>query len=114
MPSNIIRSRKLLDAANGKSCVNCGTRDGTVVAAHLTGYRAHQYGKGRGIKPHDICTADLCMKCHAAFDKYKASEFDASNPDESFMAKIDQSEQFLHCILLTIIRRIDEGEIKLP
>ena len=32
----MIRSKKLLDAARDQSCVNCGVRDGTVVAAHYT------------------------------------------------------------------------------
>ena len=61
-----IRSKKLLSAARGESCVNCGTQDGTVVAAHYQGLRSHQYGKGKGQKPHDILVADLCVKCHSA------------------------------------------------
>lgn len=69
-----IRSKKLLAAARGESCVNCGVSDDTIVAAHYQGLRSHQYGKGKGQKPHDILVADLCHKCHHAFDSYKVGD----------------------------------------
>ena len=59
--------KKLLDAAKDQSCVNCGVRDGTVVAAHYTGLRANLRARA-GHKPHDLCVADLCHKCHYQFD----------------------------------------------
>ncbi len=101
-----IRSKKLLSSARGESCVNCGARDDTVVAAHYQGLRSLSYGKGKSQKPHDILVADLCHKCHTAFDQYNYGEGD------NFQKKIDRSEQFQHAILLTIIRRIREGVIK--
>ena len=99
----MIRSKKLLDGARDQSCVNCGARDGTVVAAHYTGLRGHLLGKGTGHKSHDLCIADLCRACHHKFDV----AFDGS----SFDKKIDLSEQFLFLIIQTLIRRIDQGVI---
>jgi len=75
-----------------------------VVAAHYTGLRSNLLGKGTGHKPHDLCVADLCHKCH-----YK---FDVSFDTPSFDKKIDKSEQFLFNIIKTLIRRIDQGVIK--
>lgn len=94
------RSRTYTQAAQGQPCVRCGRHDGTVVAAHYCGIRQHWYGKGRGLKPHDIATADLCMVCHQWFDQ----------PTER--KSIERSEDFLHCILLTIMRRLEDGVLK--
>jgi len=103
------RSKNYLAAAKGQACVFCGARDGTVVGAHLTGLRAQEFGKGKGVKPHDICIADLCSKCHHAFDTYAVGSAPADN---DFVKKIDHSEQFLTCILRTIVRRIGQGVLK--
>tara|TARA_R100001594_G_scaffold24026_2_gene47105 strand:+ start:14499 stop:14840 length:342 start_codon:yes stop_codon:yes gene_type:complete len=105
----IVRSRKLLNGARNQSCVNCGAT-GTVVAAHYTGLRSYSFGKGRGIKPHDICTADLCYKCHNAFDTNCNSLTELKG---DFPKRVDRSEQFLFLIMQTIIRRIDQGLIKI-
>lgn len=103
----IIRSKKAMQAANGRSCVNCGAMDGTIVRAHYTGLRQHLFGAGRGIKCHDICTADLCAKCHSAFDTF-AKHLKRTGE----ITKIDQSEQFLYLIMETIIRDVKEGVLK--
>ena len=100
----MIRSKKMLAAAKGQSCVNCGASDGTVVAAHYNGLRSYRFGRGTGHKPHDLCVADLCHKCHYKFDV----ELGGSSHDR----KIDKSEQFLFLIMQTLIRRIDQGVIK--
>jgi len=99
----VIRSKKLLDGARDQTCVNCGRRDGTVVAAHYTGLRSSLLGKGTGHKPHDLCVADLCHKCHYAFD--------VAGGGSTFEKKIDKSEQFLFNIIKTMIRRVDQGVI---
>ena len=96
----IWRSPKYTQAAKGQSCVRCGKDDGTIVGAHYTGFRQHAYGKGRGIKGSDITIADLCYDCHYYFD----------NPDE--YKSVDRSEEFQHCVLLTIIRRLAAGVLK--
>ena len=103
----VIRNKKLLEAARGKSCVNCGFNDGTIVAAHYQGMRSQHFGKGTGIKPHDLCTADLCSSGHKLFDDYRTS--DLENRDQR---RIDHSEQFLYCIVKTLIRRYQEEVLK--
>jgi len=101
-----VRSKKLLQASKDQTCVNCGAQ-GTVVGAHLQGMRAHAFGKGRGIKAHDFCVADLCMRCHAKFDSYEGSA------GKNLQAQIDHSEQFLYCVLKTIERRFRDGVIEI-
>ena len=93
----------MLNGAEGQPCVNCGARDGTVVAAHYTGLRAQLLGKGKAEKPHDLCVADLCAKCHSAFDRYEVS-----NMSTKYMRQIDQSEQFLYNIIQSLIRRYEQ------
>lgn len=102
MKVNVYRNKKALSAANGRSCVCCGAMDGTVVRAHYTGLRQHQYGKGKGIKGHDHIAADLCQKCHSHFDEYKIGA-------KTYEQKIESSEQFLHYCVLTIARDLHEG-----
>jgi len=104
-----LRSKRYLAAAKDQACVYCGARDGTVVAAHLTGYRAQEFGKGKGVKCHDILTADLCSKCHVAFDSY---EIGTTLSDQPYIRKMDHSEQFLTCILRTIVRRTQQGVLR--
>lgn len=94
------RSRKYLDQARGQQCVRCGAWSETVVAAHYTGYRQHTYGKGRGVKPSDVAVADLCRECHEHFDR----------PEQR--KSTEASEEFLHCILLTIMRRLAAGVLR--
>jgi hypothetical protein len=103
----IFRSKKYLAAAEGQACVHCGVRDGTVVAAHYTGYRGHEFGKGKGIKVSDLLVADLCTTCHSAYDSHRIS-----NLSGEYIRKIDQSEQFLTDIARTLARRIEQGVLK--
>lgn len=105
----LIRSPKYLAAAQGEGCVNCGTNDGTVVAAYYQGLRSQAFGKVTGIKPHDVLVADLCARCHRKFDNYMTSPF-----EEKYMRGIDHSEQFMFAVLMTMIRRIKQGVIKVP
>ena len=111
----LIRSKKILSAAEGQACVHCGVRDDTIVAAHYQGLRSQIFGKGKGIKPHDLCVADLCAKCHYEFDNSIANPLQGnlSNAGDPYLRKIDLSEQFLFNILMTLIRRIDQAVIKL-
>lgn len=89
--------------------MNCGKRDGTVVAAHYQGMRSHSLGKGAGHKVSDLFCASLCASCHQAFDGHQMG-----NHPDPYMRKIDQSEQFLFLVLKTIERRVQQGVIKLP
>ena len=92
-----IRDKKLMAASKDRSCVSCGADNGTVVRCHYSGMRQHQYGKGRGIKGHDLIAADLCNKCHAKYDQYKVG-----SGDTQYQKDIDHSERFLHCVVLTL------------
>jgi len=104
----IIRNKKITNAAKGRSCACCGASDGTIVRAHYSGMRQHQYGKGRGIKGHDCIAADLCMKCHAKFDSYEIGK-----GETALQRDIDHSEQFLHLCFLTLVMDIQEGVYKI-
>ena len=62
------RNKKLLEIVREAPCMNCGTQDGTVVAAHSNWLRD---GKGKGIKAHDYRIAALCFRCHSELDQGK-------------------------------------------
>lgn len=102
-----IKSKKMLEGARDQSCVNCGARDETVVAAHYQGIRSHEFGKGMGKKPQDLLIADLCRKCHSAFDNYEGSSYENRQ-----YRRIDNSEQFLTNIMRTLLRRVEQGIIE--
>ena len=97
----------MLEGAKGQACVNCGCRDETVVAAHYQGIRSHEFGKGKIGRASVGKEADLCHKCHQAFDSYMGSSYENRQ-----YRRIDNSEQFLTNIIRTIIRRIDQGIIE--
>ena len=62
------RNKKILDSArDAPHCFGCGKDNhGQVVAAHANWL---EYGKGRGIKAHDIFVAHLCNECHYLIDE---------------------------------------------
>jgi len=95
------RNKKLLAAADGEPCVRCGSNEG-VSSCHYTGFRQHAYGKGKSIKCSDLMSAYLCGECHRYFDEY-------IKPQDLHLTEIEDSEDFLHCIALTNIRRIEQG-----
>lgn len=99
-----IRSKKMRRGAEGQRCTYCGCQDGTIVGAHYQGFRSHQFGKGTGTKPHDLCIADLCFRCHTKFDMSEISTL-----TDPILRRIDESEQFMFCVLMTIIRRAKQG-----
>ena len=110
-----IRDRKYLDGAKGQTCVRCNKPLAeTVVAAHLTGLRAQEFGKGKGIKAQDIMTADLCDECHEMMDKYLTGDNYSDTHPEKYVRKLSHSEAFLTYILRTIVRRIDQGLLVMP
>lgn len=66
----MIRSRAVLDSAKGAPCAFrfpgiCQGGTETTVWAHLNG---HKFGKGAGIKAHDILGAPACFRCHTYLD----------------------------------------------
>lgn len=58
------RSKKLLDSAEGQSCVLCESI-GTTVSAHANSVAL---GKGTGIKVPDYYSAQVCQRCHDMID----------------------------------------------
>ena len=69
------RSKKLLVLLRELPCMNCGSSDGTVCAAH------RNQGKGMGLKNSDALVAALCHKCHYELDNGK----DLSKEDKRYM-----------------------------
>lgn len=102
--TNNIRAKKYTAAAKGQRCVRCGGVD-TVCLAHYTGQRQFHYGKGRGIKGHDLIGADLCNICHEYFDQFKWKE--------AGLTADQASEEFLHLCFLTVVRRYHQGVLKI-
>jgi hypothetical protein len=66
----MIRSTKVLRSAKGQPCAGrfpgiCNGNPETTVWAHLNG---HRFGKGAGLKAHDILGLHLCADCHRYLD----------------------------------------------
>jgi len=65
-----IRSAKVLNSAKGQPCsarfpgICCGNPE-TTVWAHLNGAA---FGKGAGIKAHDVLGFHACYACHSYYD----------------------------------------------
>jgi len=97
-----MKQSKITKSAKGKTCINCGASD--AYACHYNGPRQHRYGKGRGIKCHDIASAELCHECDQMFTE------GSDNP--MWETKWDRSEHFQHLIILTNMRRYDDGDLK--
>lgn len=93
---------KLTESANGQSCIRCDAPGAW--ACHYCGPRQYSYGKGRSIKCNDLATAEFCQKCDQAFSEGKM---------EGFTDKWDKSEQWMYYIMMTNIRRVERGVIKL-
>jgi len=93
---------KLRNLARDQSCVRCGIHDETVVLAHYTGARRLDYVGGYGIKASDLAGAHLCGPCHQHMDTL------SRNKD----MKWEHSEEFLHLVLLTILRLAEQGHVK--
>lgn len=71
-----MRSRRLLDAAEGQACVICGSTQETI-AAHYSGLYASSVGKGLSEKAWDHVSAQLCWRHHVEMDGYVHGNDDA-------------------------------------
>lgn len=98
-----IRSHSMTYGAKDQSCIKCGSKE-RVVFAHYSGPRQHDYGKGRGVKGHDLIGADFCQGCHDYYD-LKGYLKDIN--------KWEASEEFLHYCVLTQVRRYRQGVLKI-
>lgn len=75
----MIRSKKVTRSAQGQPCFLqlpeiCNHNPETTVWAHLNG---QGFGKGAGIKAHDIAGFPACSDCHFAYDQHKTGLGDA-------------------------------------
>ena len=78
----MIRSQKIINTARGAACALrlpgiCNNDPATTVWAHLNGF-----GKGMGMKTHDILGFPACSACHAAFDTDRRSKADDNAKDQ--------------------------------
>lgn len=89
------RNKKILQAAKDcPVCMMCGKpNDGTVVGAHLSGMRSHEFGKGIGQKASDSVVAYLCYQCHESMDQYH--DGDGIRRSEKFLLAIVRSHDWL-------------------
>jgi len=90
------------DQAHQLSCIRCGNTP--AMPCHYTGMCQHWYGKGRGIKCTDLAIVDLCHDCHQEFDNLQIGKH-----EECAVRQLEQSEEFLHYVFLTIHRRLELG-----
>ncbi len=90
---------KLTRMSKGQNCIRCGADD--AYSAHYNGTYQHWYGKGRGTKCNDLATAEFCYKC----------DQDHSEGVNIYFSKEERDAQFLHFIMMTNIRRLEEGVI---
>ena len=94
---------KLTKASQGSICIKCDAPD--AYSCHYNGKRSLSYGKGRGCKANDLVTAEFCHRCDQEFTE--GSMLPRWNNN-----KWERSEEFLHWIAMTNIRRLKEGVIK--
>ena len=102
-----IRSQKYLAGARGQPCTFCGPTccadDATTIPAHMNGAA---FGKGMGMKAHDIAVLDACFTCHMYIDVGHGT-----NP------LISDAEFYWHLlrgVVATIVNRARRGVIIVP
>jgi len=102
-----IRSRKYLNGANGSACTfmgpTCNADPATTVFAHLNG---SAFGKGAGIKAHDIAGLDACSACHAYID--------VGHGTKPMMSDADFWWHLLRGVVLTMVNRARRQIIIVP
>lgn len=100
-----VRLKRLTDKAKDMTCIRCGSH-GTTRAAHYNGFRAHAYGKGRGIKCSDLMTAEFCHACDELFSEANYHQWEGGSKS------VERSEEFLHWVAMTNIRRMLNGMVE--
>ena len=89
---------KITESARGKTCIRCGGHD--AYACHYNGQHQHTFGKGMGIKCHDLASAEFCHTCDQIFSEGRY---------ENFLNDCEREEQWFKWIMLTNIRRYTGG-----
>jgi hypothetical protein len=97
------RDQKYLNDAKNYPCIRCG-KDGETRGCHYNGIRQHQYGKGRGIKCADNMIADFCQSCDDLLSEKNYPLWEGGSKS------IERSEEFLHWIAMTAIRRLERAK----
>ena len=104
----MIRSQKVLRIAKGQPCSArfpgiCCVDPATTVWAHLNG---HAFGKGAGIKAHDILGFHACFACHAYYD--------TGHGTKPVMSEADLLWAVLGAVTETWVRLIAAGIVLVP
>lgn len=93
---------KLTEQSKGMDCIKCGAPES--YACHYNGPWQHSFGKGRGIKCNDLATAEFCHACD--------QEFSEGSTSQRWVSKYERSDEFLKWIMLTNIRRLNGGILR--
>lgn len=104
----MIRSQAVLDSSRGQPCSAnfpgiCCADPATTVWAHLNG---HRFGKGAGIKAHDILGFHACYACHAYYD--------VGHGTKQMMTDAELAWAVLGAVTTTWVRLIAAGIVKVP
>lgn len=104
----MIRSQKVIASAKGAPCSArfpgiCNGNPETTVWCHLNG---HAFGKGAGIKAHDVLGFAGCSSCHAYLDTGHGTK------------PLISTDTLLECVLSAVcesyVRLITSGVITVP
>lgn len=104
----MIRSQAVIGSARGASCSIrlpgiCNGNAETTVWCHLNG---HAFGKGAGIKAHDILGFQGCSSCHAYYD--------VGHGTHPLMSEADLLWAVLGAVTETWVRLIAAGIVTVP
>lgn len=102
-----LRSRKYLNGAKGSPCTfmgpTCNGNPETTVFAHLNG---GAFGKGKGIKAHDIAGLDACHSCH--------DYIDTGHGTKPLLTEAEFYWHLLRGVVLTVLNRAERQIIIVP
>jgi len=95
------RNRKLLDGYKGEPCSLCGAP--ASCSHHYKGFHQHSYGGGKGIVVSDLASLYVCQYHHDLFHGVV---------DAGRYTRMELNDMQLHGIVLTNIRRVEQGLFK--
>ncbi len=91
------RNKRLLQAAEGRDCVLCGS-NGTTVAAHSN---ALEHGRGFAHRAPDYFIAYVCHSCHDEIDGRKGG-----------LSKQEKRDRWLTAFVRTVAVMFEEGIVR--
>lgn len=103
-----IRSQKVLNSARGQTCAArfpgiCNGNPETTVFAHLNGAA---FGKGKGVKAHDILGFHSCSACHAYVD--------TGHGTKPILSEAELARYVLEAVATTLVRLFRAGLLFVP